>query len=188
MKTFGEKLLDLRKESKMTQEELADNLGVTRQTVSNWELNQTKPDLDQLKGLSKVYKISLDELVDNNVKELLTERVSNVEKLAGLTYKILKFILFLFIGGVILVIAGIVLFSANTSSSVTIVEDEVTLHCSLNDENYTIQIKSDGDNKIIELNGSEELINILDLEKNMNSNQVLNKVTSYIEDNGGSCY
>ena len=89
---IGDKLIALRKQNNMTQEEVADRLGVTRQTISNWELNQTKPDSDQLIGVSGFYGISLDELVDNKVKEVLTAKVSNVERLAGLTYRILKFV------------------------------------------------------------------------------------------------
>ena len=74
--TFGDKLINLRKQRKLTQDECAEKIGVTRQTVSNWELNRTKPDLEQLKGISKFYKISLDELVDNEA----TEKVSSIEK------------------------------------------------------------------------------------------------------------
>ena len=79
--TFGEKLINLRKQNKMTQEDVAEKLDITRQTVSNWELNQTKPDLEQAKGLSKLYKISLDKLVDNDIKEFSTEKVTNIKKL-----------------------------------------------------------------------------------------------------------
>jgi Predicted transcriptional regulators len=88
--SLGEKLIELRKQKNLSQEKVAEELKVTRQTISNWELDQTVPDLEQSKELSRLYQISLDELVDNDIREVLTERVSNTEQLAGLIIKILK--------------------------------------------------------------------------------------------------
>jgi len=186
---FGEKLINLRKDKKMTQEEVADKLNVTRQTVSNWELNQTKPDVEQLKGLSKLYKISVDDLIDNDVKEVLVEKISNTEKLSGLVYKVLKALVILFVaylvGIVLLAIFGIALFGLR--EGVTTVEATTTMNCSLDYEHYTIEVKSNGSNEIIELNGSESLINKLNLEDYRFPNQVFDKVAAYIEENGGKC-
>ena len=94
---LGNKILALRKKNNITQEELAEKLNVTRQTISKWELGETAPDIKQAKELSKFFKVSIDELVDNDIKDLLVERVSNTEKLAGMIIKIMKvggFILF----------------------------------------------------------------------------------------------
>ena len=60
---FGSKLYELRKEKGMSQEELANRLDVTRQTVSKWELGDSTPDLDKLILLGELFEISLDELV-----------------------------------------------------------------------------------------------------------------------------
>ena len=51
---FNEKLIKLRKEKLLSQEELAEKLGVTRQTISKWELEQTTPDMDKLQQISKL--------------------------------------------------------------------------------------------------------------------------------------
>ena len=59
---FNEKLIKLRRQNGMSQEELAYKLNVTRQTVSKWELGQTTPEMDKLVSLSKIYGITLDEL------------------------------------------------------------------------------------------------------------------------------
>jgi len=185
---LGNKLLDLRKQSKLTQEEVADRLMVTRQTISNWELNQTKPDIDQTKGLSKLYNISIDELIDNDIKEILTKKVSNVEKLAGLIYTILKIVVILFISAIILSIIGVALLSGIRKSVVVETEITTTLTCELNNEKYEIKITTIGDdNEITEIGGSSKLINILDLEKYQYMDQLQDKVTSYIETNGGNC-
>lgn len=90
--TFGENLINLRKKNKMTQEEVAEKLDITRQTVSNWELNQTKPDLDQLKQLSALYKISIDELVYSDIQKNIANKVNNSEK-SNLFHKAVKIIL-----------------------------------------------------------------------------------------------
>jgi len=103
--TIGEKLAELRKQKNLTQENVAEILNVTRQTISNWELGQTVPDLEQAKELSKLYQISLDELVGNDMKEVLAGKISNTEKLAGLAIKLLKGIIigfFCFLGALLL--------------------------------------------------------------------------------------
>lgn len=66
--TIGKKIVSLRKKYNYTQEKLAEKVGVSRQTLSSWESDVTSPDLLQAGILSKVLKISLDELVDNNLK------------------------------------------------------------------------------------------------------------------------
>jgi len=58
--SFGEKLLALRKKEGLSQEEVAEKLNVSRQTVSKWETNQTVPELIKAKLLSQLYNVSYD--------------------------------------------------------------------------------------------------------------------------------
>ena len=69
---FNEKLLKLRKEKGLSQEELGMEMQVSRQTVSKWELDETLPDICQSKKLANLYGLSLDELIafDIDVKEI----------------------------------------------------------------------------------------------------------------------
>ena len=60
---FGNRLYELRKQKGLSQEELANHLCVTRQTVSKWELGDSTPDMDKLIALSELFDLSLDELV-----------------------------------------------------------------------------------------------------------------------------
>ena len=60
---FGNKLYKLRKEKGLSQEELANRLEITRQTVSKWELGDSTPDMEKLVLLAELFEISLDELV-----------------------------------------------------------------------------------------------------------------------------
>ena len=60
---FAKRLTDYRKKAGLSQEELALKLGVSRQAVSKWECGESSPDTDNLIALSKIYHVSLDELV-----------------------------------------------------------------------------------------------------------------------------
>lgn len=77
--SLGNNILELRKKEKISQEKLGERVGVTRQTVSNWELDQTVPDANQLLALSKALNTSIDLLVENDIQNVLEQKVSNVE-------------------------------------------------------------------------------------------------------------
>lgn len=72
---FNEKLIELRKKEGLSQEELGYKLNVTRQTVSKWELGQTKPEMDKLVEMSKIFNVSLDELVNETEVEINKETI-----------------------------------------------------------------------------------------------------------------
>lgn len=61
---LGSGLFSARKKSGLSQEEVAEKLGVSRQTISKWELGETLPDIRQSKKLALLYHLSLDELID----------------------------------------------------------------------------------------------------------------------------
>lgn len=64
---FSDKLIDLRKKNGLSQEQLGEKLDVTRQTISKWELGQSKPDMDKLIELSKLFNVDISYLVDDEV-------------------------------------------------------------------------------------------------------------------------
>lgn len=59
---LGEMLMQLRKKHGLSQQEVADRLGVSRQTISNWECGLAAPALDKAAELAALYEVSLDEL------------------------------------------------------------------------------------------------------------------------------
>jgi transcriptional regulator with XRE-family HTH domain len=63
---IANRLVELRKQNGLSQEELAAQLGVSRQAVSKWERAESSPDTDNLIGLSRIYSISLDDLLLNS--------------------------------------------------------------------------------------------------------------------------
>lgn len=66
--TTGEKIQLLRKEKGMSQEHLAEVLGVSRQALSKWELGDSNPDLDKILALSDFFRVSTDYLLKNEIQ------------------------------------------------------------------------------------------------------------------------
>lgn len=66
--SLGQRLTELRKSKKMSQEEVAEELNVTRQTISKWETDQSTPDFDKIVPLCKLFEISSDELLTGKKK------------------------------------------------------------------------------------------------------------------------
>ena len=62
--SLGSNLSDARKKKGLSQEAVAEKLGVSRQTISKWETDETLPDIRQSKRLALLYHLSLDELID----------------------------------------------------------------------------------------------------------------------------
>lgn len=74
---IGNNLMLARKKSGLSQEEVANKLGVSRQTISNWELDETIPDIYQTKKLAILFKISIDDLIDVSFEEKEIENTIN---------------------------------------------------------------------------------------------------------------
>lgn len=134
--SIGEKIADLRRRDKMSQEDLAEKVGVARQTISKWELDETSPDIKQAKELSKIFHISLDELVGNEIQNVVVEKISNTEKLAGMIITILKVVGIIIVTMIVIEIAfliGAIFFFSprviNESSN-----NNYSLSCIVNDE------------------------------------------------------
>lgn len=76
--TLGQKLFEMRKKAALSQEQVAEVLGVTRQTVSKWETDQTTPDFDKIIPISKLYNVSVNELFGEESKEeQINENIDN---------------------------------------------------------------------------------------------------------------
>ena len=99
---FNEKLIKLRKEKGLSQEELGYQLNVTRQTVSKWELGQTTPEMDKLLEMSKIFGINVDDLLDET-KEIKSQTEENKTNKS-----IKKIIIIVSVVLVILILLGIV--------------------------------------------------------------------------------
>lgn len=67
--SLGSSLYHAREKSGLSQENVAEKLGVSRQTISKWETNETLPDIRQSKGLAMLYHMTLDELIEYDFDE-----------------------------------------------------------------------------------------------------------------------
>ena len=67
---FGDKLIELRKRNGYSQEELAEKLGVSRQSVSKWESNNTYPETDKIIQIANLFDCSMDDLINDKVTDI----------------------------------------------------------------------------------------------------------------------
>lgn len=144
---LGKQIHELRKKANLSQEQLAEKVGVSRQTISKWELEETAPDIKQAQILSQIFNISLDELTGNDTKEVIYEKVSNTEKLAGLIIKIIKIWGIIILACLIIAVVGIILFGyVREEGSVEFENnvEKVTFTEVVGEETYIITIASDG--------------------------------------------
>lgn len=186
--SLGEKLLQLRKQKGLSQEQLGEQIEVTRQTISNWELGDTSPNPEQLKRLSRLFQVSIDELLGNEVEEVLMKKISNTEKLAGMTIKSLKIIgrivLIYLVFLTIMMIALIVY--ASTKKQQTTIKSKSTMICELEDTKYQLELETPNDFKCNNCTSAmkEELEKQIDFDQQEES---LRRMETYFITKGGNC-
>ena len=81
--TLGQKITELRKTKGLTQEGLSEIIGVSRQTIANWEADSTNPDINQAKAIAETFKVSLDDLLSMEVDVEAKEDRSVLSSLIG---------------------------------------------------------------------------------------------------------
>ena len=81
--TLGQKITELRKSQSLTQERLSEKLGVSRQTIANWEADSTNPDINQAKAIAELFQVSLDDLLSVEVDVEAKEERSLLSGLIG---------------------------------------------------------------------------------------------------------
>lgn len=113
---LGKKIMTMRNEKNLSQEQLAEKLNVTRQTISNWENGKFYPDIDSLVNLSKFFNVSLDVLLsyDDKVLDYLKDSTDIVKSNKNILYAVLLNILLI----IAFVIVGIIF---NESASIIII-------------------------------------------------------------------
>lgn len=188
---IGSKILNLRKQKGLSQEQLAEKMHVARQTISKWELGETSPDLSQAKQLSQFFNISLDELTDNDIKEVLVTKISNTERLAGIIINILKVFGILLLILVIIIIFIIISKNYFEVHQNNIVADSYGIYCYVNGEKQYYEATTTKETPdIIDLHSTDEEtlkeMNI-DLSKYQNKEKVIKDIKKYIVHQGGTC-
>ncbi|MBQ7848081.1 MAG: helix-turn-helix transcriptional regulator [Clostridia bacterium] len=106
--TFGEKIQQLRKEQGFSQELLAEKMGVTRQTISKWELDQSTPELEYIATLSDLFKVTTDYLIKNGQPRTPQKCEMSDSKESSHSESLIKSIFPYILGVLLLTIGGVV--------------------------------------------------------------------------------
>ncbi len=88
---FSENLKKIRKEQNLSQEELADKLGVSRQAISKWESGQAYPEMDKIITICNMFNVNIDDLLHSDIKEVKGEEESK-KKINSFVDGFLKYI------------------------------------------------------------------------------------------------
>lgn len=164
---LGKHIFELRKKANLSQEQLAEKVGVSRQTISKWELSETAPDIKQAQFLSQIFNVSLDELTGNDTKEVIYEKVSNTERLAGIVITILKVIGILIIVSIIATIISIIAITG-FRQAVNVEHDlrRVEITETVGEQKYVINIADDGSFSAHGLTDDmrEDIIDLIDFD------------------------
>lgn len=110
---IGDKLFELRKKKGLSQEEVADKLNVTRQTISKWETNQSTPDFDKIIPLCELYNITSDELLTGK-KNINSNEYTN-DSIRRKNAKVVSGCVFLYIMSLVVTIINEEIFNINSS-------------------------------------------------------------------------
>lgn len=206
---LSENIKTLRKQKGYSQQQLADKLNVVRQTVSKWEKGYSVPDADLLEKLADIFEVEVGELLGNEpIPETENSALSEVanqltifnEYLAKRTRtrkKIIKAIMCFFaLTGVVTIIAVMGFGAVRVAHSITLVETDVKLECTLDGEAYEYDISySDEHYMGGGFSGPKELVRkIRDIELysetetyEEQANQIIAQIEDYFAEKGGTC-
>lgn len=81
---FKDNLIELRKINNMSQEDLASQIGVSRQTLSKYETGESLPDIDKCSALAKVFGITVDDLINYDKEENMGVRFPKGKYMFGM--------------------------------------------------------------------------------------------------------
>ena len=184
---LGKKIAELRKKNNLSQEELAEKVGVARQTISKWETGDTTPDINQVKIISKIFNISIDELVDNDINNVIVEKVSNTEKLAGITIKILKVFGIMIIVFITLILLFVIIFMVDMPRKDYDIVGRTKISCQLDNEKYVYEAEYNKNYQVINSGGDAYIMNHTDIESYEDVNKIVAHIEDYFKDHGGKC-
>lgn len=130
--SFGENLTNLRRQKGWSQDDLANNLDLSRQAISKWENETSKPDIDNIKKISKIFSIKIDDLINNELPDdkAVTLDVKKEEK----REKTITIIKLMIIAVIILYVISVIYKFA----SLLVIVNGVQKYANLNNYHYVI--------------------------------------------------
>ena len=188
---IGNKLQSLRKNAGYSQEELAEKIDVSRQTISKWELGETSPDLKDAKKLSKIFNVSLDELSGNDIKDVLITKVSNTEVLAGMIVKILRTLGVIMVSGLAGLLIMFILFRFLDRDKSVMVSSSTVAYCLVDGKREVYEAYETKDSPGVIEYSTSDIRMLKDMEINIRNykdkDKLIDDVIKYVESTGGKC-
>lgn len=182
---LGKKILDIRKDNKMSQEDFAEIFNVTRQTISSWENSKSYPDIETLIKMSDKFNVSLDILLKGDKKMIknIDENVKNNKRNKKIIIILITIIIALAIAfGIVYKFS---LFGFNNIKSDA--KGSLYVACSLKDNKYFYNVNYGDNYRILSVDGDEYIMKNVDTEKATNAKEVIDIIKDYFELHNGSC-
>ena len=192
---FNENLRILRKQKGMSQEALAQQLNVVRQTVSKWEKGLSVPDAEMLTRISELFEVPVSQMLGSTIEDetdtnqiavqlaMLNEYMVSRSKRNKMILKIVLIVAAaLFVFYILLAVTARIAFSGRTS-----MRTKETLVCTLDGEEYMYKILYDEQHRVIEAGGDAFIANHVDTERYDDANVLIAQIENYFWDHGGTC-
>lgn len=193
---FSENLKILRKQKGMSQETMAQQLNVVRQTISKWEKGISVPDADMLTRIAELFEVSVSEMLgsrieeEKNINEIAAQLALLNEQLASRSRhnRIILRVIWISVSAVILImlIVYITTFTLFKYQRMSEIRTTVQLLCTLDEEEYTYVITFDEQYNIIEAGGNAFIANHVQTEQYKDANILIAQIEDYFNDRGGS--
>lgn len=200
---LGENLKTLRKQKGYSQETLAEQLNVVRQTVSKWEKGYSVPDAEMLERIANIFEVPVTALLGNSVPEgkdaseidevvkqlaILNEQMAKQSRNRKRMCKIILIssVIILLVVVIIPLAAAIVAFPLYSSETSTESTTTVELYCTLDGEEYLYEITYDDQYRIISAGGDEWIADHVQTEQYSDANILMAQIEDYFTDRGGT--
>lgn len=200
---LGENLKTLRKQKGYSQETLAEQLNVVRQTVSKWEKGYSVPDAEMLERIANIFEVPVTALLGSSVPEgkdvseidevvkqlaILNEQMAKQSRSRKRMCKIILItsVIILLVVVIIPLTASLAAFSLYSSDTSTESTTTVELYCSLDGEEYLYEITYDDQYRIISAGGDEWIADHVQTEQYSDANILMAQIEDYFTDRGGT--
>ena len=196
---LGDNIKTIRMRKGYSQQTLADQLHVVRQTISKWEKGISVPDAQLLQDLADVLEVSVDELLGANIAHETSEMNDVAKQLAILNEQLAlqsqrrkKIIKALCIGLLLVFIVSWIMFLVAHIAYRTMIQSSRVLEkkqivCTLNEDSYTYGVTYDENMQIIYAGGDAWISNHVQTEIYEDANVLLAQIEDYFSLRGGSC-
>lgn len=192
---LGENIKLLRKQHGYSQEILASQLNVVRQTISKWENGQSVPDADMLEKIASLFEVPVSTLLGTTVSDhnetsqneeivkqlvILNEQLASQNRTRKRTRKIILIsVISIITASIILYIAAFILFNYAIDSSV---RKKVEIHCSSDEDEYYYEVYFDENYQIREAGGDAWISNHIQPEQYSDVTVLIAQMEDYFEE------